>query len=182
MGVQCKGNPHEMMHQNIPSLELKHEQTYCWWFRNPAPVEVGSFSHDLQGFIHPRWCRISSIDLISSELVFSSQWCSGFPVWWDISMDMDSFLGGGPTFSSKTKSHWFEVHWTMATVFETWPRSVWIGRWLWHPESAPRVYWLTQQVVRAGTSSGFFLRRNKETFFCPYHPCIYISTWMTGWF
>ncbi len=26
--------------------------------RNPAPVEVGSFSHYLQGFIHPRWCRI----------------------------------------------------------------------------------------------------------------------------
>jgi len=29
--------------------------------RNPAPVEVGSLSHDLQGFIHPR-CRISSIN------------------------------------------------------------------------------------------------------------------------
>ena len=28
--------------------------------RNPAPVEVGSFSHYLQGFIHTRWCRISS--------------------------------------------------------------------------------------------------------------------------
>ena len=38
-------------------------------------------------------------------------------------MDMSSFPGGGvPTFSSKTKSHWFEVHWTMATVFEAWPR------------------------------------------------------------
>ena len=29
--------------------------------RNPAPVEVGSLSHYLQGFIHPR-CRISSIN------------------------------------------------------------------------------------------------------------------------
>jgi len=29
---------------------------------NPAPVEVGSLSHDLQGFIHPRWCRISLIN------------------------------------------------------------------------------------------------------------------------
>ena len=30
---------------------------YCWWFRNPvnSPVEVGSFPHYLQGFIHPRW-------------------------------------------------------------------------------------------------------------------------------
>ena len=28
---------------------------YCWWFRNPArkPVEAGSLSHDLQGFINP---------------------------------------------------------------------------------------------------------------------------------
>ena len=23
---------------------------------------IGSLSHDLQGFIHPRWCRISSIN------------------------------------------------------------------------------------------------------------------------
>ena len=30
--------------------------------RNPAPVEVGSLSTYLQGFIHPRWCRISSIN------------------------------------------------------------------------------------------------------------------------
>ncbi len=28
--------------------------------RDRAPVEVGSLSHFLQGFIHPRWCRISS--------------------------------------------------------------------------------------------------------------------------
>ena len=27
-----------------------------------APAEVGSLSHYLQGFIHPRWCRISSIN------------------------------------------------------------------------------------------------------------------------
>ena len=30
--------------------------------RNPAPVEVGSLSHYFQGFTHPRWCRISSIN------------------------------------------------------------------------------------------------------------------------
>ena len=27
-----------------------------------SPVEVGSLSHCLQGFIHPGWCRISSIN------------------------------------------------------------------------------------------------------------------------
>ena len=31
--------------------------------RNPAPVEVGSLSHYLQGFIHPMWLfGISSIN------------------------------------------------------------------------------------------------------------------------
>ena len=29
---------------------------------NPAPVEVGSLSHYLQGLLHPRWCRISAIN------------------------------------------------------------------------------------------------------------------------
>ena len=33
----------------------KRSYTYCWWFRNPVPVEVGSLSHYLQGFIRPRW-------------------------------------------------------------------------------------------------------------------------------
>ena len=27
-----------------------------------SPVEVGSLSHYLQGFIHPRWCKISAIN------------------------------------------------------------------------------------------------------------------------
>ena len=36
--------------------------------RNPAPVEVGSSSHCLLGFIHHRWCRISAINS-SSDLV-----------------------------------------------------------------------------------------------------------------
>ena len=32
------------------------------------PVEVGSLSHYLQGFIRPRWCRISSINSITGCL------------------------------------------------------------------------------------------------------------------
>ncbi len=31
-------------------------------FTRRSPVEVGSLSHYLRGFIHPRWCRISSIN------------------------------------------------------------------------------------------------------------------------
>ena len=39
---------------------------YCWWVRIPANyiVEVGNLSHHLQGLLHPRWCRISSINSI----------------------------------------------------------------------------------------------------------------------
>ena len=37
-------------------LQLLMVQKSCW------PVEVGSLSHYLLGFIHPRWCRISSIN------------------------------------------------------------------------------------------------------------------------
>jgi len=29
--------------------------------KSSEPVEVGSLSHDLQGSMHPRWCRIASI-------------------------------------------------------------------------------------------------------------------------
>ena len=31
-----------------------------------SPAEVGSLSHYLQGFIRPRWCRISSISSIET--------------------------------------------------------------------------------------------------------------------
>ena len=35
------------------------------------PVEVGSLSHYLQGFIHPRWCKISSINSITTQKSWS---------------------------------------------------------------------------------------------------------------
>ena len=35
---------------------------YCWWKKSCYPVGVGSLSHYLQGFIHTRRCRISSIN------------------------------------------------------------------------------------------------------------------------
>ena len=47
-----------------------HWVSYCWWFRIPAPV-IGRSSHYLQGFIHPRWCRIAfsnSISLMESHV------------------------------------------------------------------------------------------------------------------
>ena len=48
-------------------------QWFCFWISEPAAILlmaeilhqlVGSLSHYLQGFIHPRWCKISSINRI----------------------------------------------------------------------------------------------------------------------
>ena len=51
-------------HEAVPEAAWQ-----CVFFRavggwNPvnSPVEVGSLSHYLQGFIHPSWCRISAIN------------------------------------------------------------------------------------------------------------------------
>ena len=44
----------------LPKVFSERGHTVDGW--NPIQtVEVGSLSHYLQGFIHPRWCRISSI-------------------------------------------------------------------------------------------------------------------------
>ena len=42
---------------------------YCWWFRNPANQLIGSLSHYLQGFIHPRW--LFGISSINSMMLFA---------------------------------------------------------------------------------------------------------------
>ena len=34
-----------------------------------SPVEIGTLSRDLQGFIHPGWCRILSIKSISNRII-----------------------------------------------------------------------------------------------------------------
>ena len=49
---------------------------YCWWFRNPAnsPVEVGTLSHYLEGFIHPRWCRNLFISSITILHIWKQNW------------------------------------------------------------------------------------------------------------
>ena len=39
-----------------------------------TPVEVGSSSHDLQGLLHPKWCRISSINSIENGLQKLRTW------------------------------------------------------------------------------------------------------------
>ena len=74
----------------LPRKGIGH--TYCWWPKSGinSPVEVGSLSHYLQGFIHPRWCRISSINSILPSIhgVFDDWinvgwWCC----WWKKSGD-----------------------------------------------------------------------------------------------
>ena len=44
-----------MSQPSPPKKNKKYSPLYCWWFRNPAwkPVEVGSWFHYLQDFLHP---------------------------------------------------------------------------------------------------------------------------------
>jgi len=57
--------------------------------RHP-PVEVGSLSHYLQGFTHPRWCRISSINSMCVFVCFLVP--QSFLKRW---VFFKAFLGGG---------------------------------------------------------------------------------------
>ena len=64
--------PSEMQWPRVESSLKNSKIRVAWAQRNElillmeeirrSPVEVGSLSHYLQGFIHPRWCRISSIN------------------------------------------------------------------------------------------------------------------------
>ena len=68
----------------------------CWWFRNPvnSPVEVGSWSHYLQGFIHPKGGSLAGFlslvsgrgknrndDLSSSNFCVTTQFAFQTIVW-----------------------------------------------------------------------------------------------------
>ena len=54
--------------RRISALELQQWYgwwigDYCWWFRNPAKqLSLVVYPHCLQGFVYPRWWRISSIN------------------------------------------------------------------------------------------------------------------------
>ena len=50
-----------------------------------SPVEVGSLSHYLQSFIHPRWCRISSINSSKWSFQGAPWWKPGFSLWYKVS-------------------------------------------------------------------------------------------------
>ncbi len=66
---------------------------HCWWFRNPvnSPVEVGSLSHYLGGFIHPKvviagflstvWCFQDLMNSLKFLIPVASPWN-----YWSISL------------------------------------------------------------------------------------------------
>ena len=63
IAIGCPCNPCCMGKSSSPQdMQIALPIVDGW---NPAPVEVGSFSHYLQGFMPPRWCRISAINSIS---------------------------------------------------------------------------------------------------------------------
>ena len=56
--------------EGLTSLEGSFITSDILWYKHQL---IGSLSHSLQGFIHPRWCRISSIN---SMTWFDFFWCS----------------------------------------------------------------------------------------------------------
>ena len=50
--------------------------------RNPAAVEVGKLSHDSKCFIHPRWCRISTIWRVLEFVLNVRKQAAGHPSKW----------------------------------------------------------------------------------------------------
>jgi len=55
---------HVRIKKVLQSYQLNHGRNNNTDGRNPANQLIGSLSH-LQGFIHPKWCRISSINSIT---------------------------------------------------------------------------------------------------------------------
>ena len=61
-------------YNRINRYNFKFPGVLSWWFqmahtvdgKSPANQLIGSLSHYLQGFIHSRWCRISSINCLGS--------------------------------------------------------------------------------------------------------------------
>ena len=75
-----------------------------------SPVEVGSLSHYLQGFIHPRWCRISAINSMTGWKMDHHEWKSRRISYWKM-VDLPAIVI--PSFVGRS------------------------GRWIWTPESKP---------------------------------------------
>ena len=81
---------------------------------------IGSLSHYLQGLIHSRWCRISSINSSDDFLINHSKsliWC------WKVPLDKH-FLFGSPGFQFRKSWIWgrflrSQEHWTLLRF---WPK------------------------------------------------------------
>ena len=95
--------------------------SYCWWFRNPAPVEVGSLSYDSQGFMvydffHPLFKpllgkgQVPNIGFIPEASSIASTKGAGCWVldnglddsWWSGNPGSTVFYRGFPVFSYKS--------------------------------------------------------------------------------
>ena len=77
---------HTQKNMNLPKLFSQtgaknlFNPTYCRWKKSCQPVvEVVGLSHDLQGFIHPRWLfGISEPSLVSHKGAPTNPCCPGF--------------------------------------------------------------------------------------------------------
>ena len=79
--------------------------------KSGEPVEVGSLSHYLQGFIHPRWCRIFSINCSNQSwavISYTLTYCN--PSSEDFQMFIVSFSFGSHAFHGNPIGSWKLPH------------------------------------------------------------------------
>ena len=93
-----------------PPRNLSHSHMlHCWWFRNPvdSPVEVGSSSRYLEGFIHPR-CFLGISSINSSTTMYYNTF--GYTTATPLTLYREAVL-------LSTNLHW-------------WTRPAWVQSWL----------------------------------------------------
>ena len=75
----------------LAKKSFENRETYCWWFRNLAPVDMVNIPL-FTGFIHPSWCRISSINSVNSTTTQTGKSAKGVLVsQWDIKIKIEAF-------------------------------------------------------------------------------------------
>ena len=61
-GVEDSNSHMAIRYWLVTMIQIVYEyRWYCWWLKSCTSC-YGSLSHYLQGFIHSRWCRISSVN------------------------------------------------------------------------------------------------------------------------
>ena len=68
-----------IINSTFASLHPQQLTRICCWKKSGKPIEVGSLSRYLKGFIHPKWCSISSINSLHPQQLTWIHWVRTLP-------------------------------------------------------------------------------------------------------